>query len=277
MMTINANKTTGVVTSVPSDSPDDYAALEDLKNKEALRTKFGVKDEWVIPFNPVPIIQVEGESDMYAVQVCKEMKIRSQNDRTELEQAHEVVYKKGFYQGTMKVGKYAGKKVEEAKPLIRQDLINSGEADVYAEPAGEVISRSNDVCVVALSDQWYLDYGEEKWLALTKKALKGIDCYHDEVQHQFESALGWLRQWACSREFGLGTKLPWDERWLIESLSDSTIYMAYYTGMWLGAFQFHELNAWIHFPPLQLSQLRTCCKETCLEPSQEPWASHLRS
>lgn len=27
----------------------------------------------------------------------------------------------------------------------------------------------------------------------------------------------------------LGTKLPWDENWLIESLSDSTIYMAYYT------------------------------------------------
>ena len=27
----------------------------------------------------------------------------------------------------------------------------------------------------------------------------------------------------------LGTKLPWDEKWLIESLSDSTIYMAYYT------------------------------------------------
>lgn len=26
-----------------------------------------------------------------------------------------------------------------------------------------------------------------------------------------------------------GTKLPWDDYWLIESLSDSTIYMAYYT------------------------------------------------
>ena len=26
-----------------------------------------------------------------------------------------------------------------------------------------------------------------------------------------------------------GTKLPWDQQYLIESLSDSTIYMAYYT------------------------------------------------
>ena len=31
------------------------------------------------------------------------------------------------------------------------------------------------------------------------------------------------------RTYGLGTRLPWDEDWLIESLSDSTIYMAYYT------------------------------------------------
>ena len=29
--------------------------------------------------------------------------------------------------------------------------------------------------------------------------------------------------------FGLGTKIPWDDGWVIESLSDSTIYMAYYT------------------------------------------------
>jgi leucyl-tRNA synthetase len=30
-----------------------------------------------------------------------------------------------------------------------------------------------------------------------------------------------------------GTKLPWDEQYLIESLSDSTIYMAYYTVAYL--------------------------------------------
>ena len=38
-----------------------------------------------------------------------------------------------------------------------------------------------------------------------------------------------MNQWACSRNFGLGTLIPWDNRYLIESLSDSTIYMAYYT------------------------------------------------
>ena len=37
MLTIKADKGTGVVTSVPSDSPDDFAALRDLKNKAPLR------------------------------------------------------------------------------------------------------------------------------------------------------------------------------------------------------------------------------------------------
>ena len=38
MLTIKPDKGTGVVTSVPSDSPDDFAALRDLKNKEVRST-----------------------------------------------------------------------------------------------------------------------------------------------------------------------------------------------------------------------------------------------
>ncbi|KAF2295837.1 hypothetical protein GH714_034434 [Hevea brasiliensis] len=51
----------------------------------------------------------------------------------------------------------------------------------------------------------------------------------DETRHGFEPTLSWLNQWACSRSFGLGTLIPWDKDFLVESLSDSTIYMAYYT------------------------------------------------
>ena len=46
LLTISMTKGTGIVTSVPSDSPDDFAALRDLKQKPALRAKYGVKDEW---------------------------------------------------------------------------------------------------------------------------------------------------------------------------------------------------------------------------------------
>lgn len=55
-----------------------------------------------------------------------------------------------------------------------------------------------------------------------------MELYSEDTRHQFEFALGWLKHWACSRTYGLGTRLPWDTQYLIESLSDSTIYMAYY-------------------------------------------------
>lgn len=62
-----------------------------------------------------------------------------------------------------------------------------------------------------------------------KSAKKSVPSRDRTGRRQFEHTLGWLSQWACSRSFGLGTWLPWDKEYLIESLSDSTIYMAYYT------------------------------------------------
>lgn len=229
MLTIKEDKGTGVVTSVPSDSPDDYAALTDLQKKQPMREKYGVTDEMVLPYKPVPIIEVPGLGNLSAVTVCEQLKIVSQNDRDKLAEAKELVYLKGFYDGVLLVGEFAGKKVQFVKADLKKYLVDRNEADTYYEPEKTIMSRSADECVVALCDQWYINYGEEEWLAKTKGLLKNVETHHDETKKAFEGCLDWLHEYACSRTYGLGTKLPWDKQWLIESLSDSTIYMAYYT------------------------------------------------
>lgn len=229
MLTVKEDKGTGVVTSVPSDSPDDIAALRDLKRKSALREKYGITDAMVLPFEPVPIIEVPGLGSLAAVTVLDEMGISSQNERDRLALAKERVYLKGFYEGVMLVAGYEGCRVQDVKKVIQGKLISDGHAVLYMEPERQVMSRSGDECVVALCDQWYLDYGEEQWKSQAAECLKNMETFMDETRRNFEATLEWLKEHACSRTYGLGTRLPWDERWLIESLSDSTIYMAFYT------------------------------------------------
>ncbi|KAL6254270.1 hypothetical protein P5V15_014885 [Pogonomyrmex californicus] len=229
MLTIKEDKGTGIVTSVPSDSPDDYAALMDLKKKRPFREKYGITDEMVLPYNPIPIIEVPELGNLVAVTLYDQLKIQSQNDKVKLMEAKEIAYLKGFYDGVLLVGPYKGKKIQDIKKLIQKEMVDNGTAVIYYEPEKTIISRSSDECVVALCDQWYLDYGEESWKKETLEALKNLDTFHDEVRRNFLVCLDWLHEHACSRTYGLGTKLPWDESWLIESLSDSTIYMAYYT------------------------------------------------
>lgn len=229
MLTILMNKGTGVVTSVPSDSPADFMAMSDLKAKPPMREKFGVKDEWIMPFDVVACVHIPEFGDACAPVVCEQLKIKSQNDKVKLEEAKHLTYLKGFTDGVMLLGEFKGRAVKEVKPLIKDAMLASGDAIVYSEPEKAVMSRSGDECVVALTDQWYLEYGEATWLEKSMKCLANMNTYHDESRRAFEGTLGWLRQWACSRSFGLGTRVPWDEEFLIESLSDSTIYMAYYT------------------------------------------------
>lgn len=229
MLSILIDKGTGIVTSVPSDSPDDFMALHDLKTKPVFRAKFGVKDEWVLPFEVIPIINTPEFGDKSAEKICKDYGIQSQNEKEKLAEAKKLIYRGGFYEGTMIVGEYAGMRVQEAKNLIRSKLLELGQAVVYSEPEKKVISRSGDECVVALTDQWYITYGEPEWKQKAEECLASMNLYSNEVRHGFEHTLSWLNQWACSRSFGLGTRLPWDEDFLVESLSDSTLYMIYYT------------------------------------------------
>ena len=237
MSTISMTKGTGIVTSVPSDSPDDWAALRDLQTKEGIREdqpkkRFTVKEEWVKDFAPVRIINIpEYDGKMCAVELVEEFKIASQKDTALLKQAKDKAYKGGFYEGKMVVGICDGESVETAKPKVKKYLIDEGMAVPYYEPESEVISRTEDKCIVACCYQWFLKYGEEDWKNFVKEHIMSdnFNAYSQKTLHEFEVIIEWLKEWGCTRTQGLGTILPWDEKFKIESLSDSTIYMAYYT------------------------------------------------
>lgn len=225
METVIATKGTGVVTCVPSNSPDDFMTTKDLRNKPEY---YGIQPEWV-QYDPVPIIHTDKYGDLIAQAICEEKKIQSPKDVNPLSEAKKVAYKEDFYSGTMIYGKYKGEKVEVAKNKVKEDLIAAGEAFVYNEPESVVISRSGDECIVSLEDQWFVDYGDDAWKAQALECLEDMKLFAPEVRNAFEGVLDWLKNWAVSRTYGLGTKLPWDPKYLVESLSDSTIYQVFYT------------------------------------------------
>lgn len=141
MTTISMEKGTGIVTSVPSDAPDDWINLRELQKKPEWRKKWGLTDEMVLPFEPVPIMDVPELGDLSAIKVCEELKVGGPGDKQKLADAKEKCYDAAFYKGVMKVGKYAGKKVFDVKNNIKQDMIADGEACQYYEPDAKVISR----------------------------------------------------------------------------------------------------------------------------------------
>lgn len=228
MESVLPSKGTGVVTSVPSDSPDDYATVLDLAKKAEY---YGIKKEWAELEIP-PIIETPSYGNITAKFLVEKMKINSPKDAKQLAEAKDLAYKEGYYKGTMLIGDFRGQKVEDAKTQVKKQLIDNGEAFEYAEPNGHVVSRSGDECVTAYLGQWFLNYGDgdPEWRDTVMDYVKNdMETYSSETQNGFEKNLEWLNRWACARTYGLGSKLPWDPKFLVESLSDSTVYMAYYT------------------------------------------------
>jgi len=228
---IRHEKGTGIVTSVPSDSPQDLLSLRAAQEGQLELESHHVRDA-ARAVHAIPVIRTEKYGTESALRAIEETKARDHKDAANISAATEKAYQAGFYEGVMleNAGEFAGLRAAEAKEKIKAWLVERGEAVVAYWPTAPVVCRCLTPSVVkVVSDQWFIRYGEDAWKAEAHEAMETMTFYPPAVRKQFDYVVDWLRAWACTREHGLGSRLPMDPRWLIESLSDSTIYNAYYT------------------------------------------------
>jgi leucyl-tRNA synthetase len=215
---------TGLVMSVPAHAPFDYQALVDFKKNQPLGSELQL-------IKPISIIQTEGYGEIPAKEAVEKLGISDQND-SKLEKATDEIYGKEFYGGVLKQNteQFAGKKVSEAKDPIKKWLAEKKYSDILLELTNSPVKcRCGTECVVKiLTNQWFLNYGDAAWKTKANKCLDSMSILPQEIRSEFKYVVGWLHERACARQHGLGTKLPWDKDWIVESLSDSVIYMAYY-------------------------------------------------
>jgi len=228
---VNPDDGTGIVMSVPAHAPYDYLALRDLQEEIY---DFGINKEildFVKEIKPIKLINVPGLNNIPAMDIVKNLGVKNQKDK-KAENATKILYKKEFHEGVLNevTGSYAGLLCKKARDVITEDLIKKGYADLLYDLSEPVICRCGTECVVKLvKDQWFLTYSNKEWKDLVLDYLRSMTIIPEEYRKEFENKIDWLKDKACARKKGLGTRLPWDKEWLIESLADSTIYMAYYT------------------------------------------------
>ncbi|MFO7835660.1 MAG: leucine--tRNA ligase [Candidatus Thorarchaeota archaeon] len=230
---VNPTNATGVVYSVPGHAPFDYVALKDLWETPSSLEEYGISAEDIRAVKPISMIEIEGYSKLPAKDAVEKHGIESQKEAEHLEEVTQEVYKAEFYDGIMKDNceQFSGRPIKEVKEDVINWMKSNNRADAFYEPDQRpvVCKCGSDVQVAVLAGQWFLDYESPGWKKQAWKALNEMCILPETFRNLFEATFDWLAQRPCARKRGIGTELPFDDEWIIEALSDSTIYMAFYT------------------------------------------------
>lgn len=215
---VDPDMASGLVMSVPAHAPFDYVALRDLQRQGRYTH-----------IRPVPLIRVEGYGEAPAQDAVERAGITTQLD-ARMDALTQEMYSTEFAKGQL-LEKFGGKPVRVARDEVAALMTEQhGSTVMYEFDTRPVVCRcGNRVKVKILHDQWFLRYSDPVWKAQVSDQLKDMSLVPPEVRIEFDRTVDWLRDWACTRRVGLGTRFPWDTTQLIEPLSDSTVYMAYYT------------------------------------------------
>lgn len=231
---VDPNNATGFVHSVPAHAPYDYVAIEQLKADEHTLSRFSKVHlkEAVNAIVPISIISLEGFGPFPAQDIVQRMGITTTKDEKRLEKATKELYREEFYHGTLKdnAGGFKGLSVTEGKDKVIEWLKKNGKAADFFEASRPALCRcGGEVIAAVMPDQWFIDFAAPGWKERARVCLEKMFVYPPTYRKQFEDVFDWLNKRPAARRRGLGTQLPFNNEWIIESLSDSTIYMAFYT------------------------------------------------
>jgi len=227
---VDPDNATGVVMSVPAHSPDDYVALREVTaDAGAIAAEHGLDADEIRGIEPVSILEIEGYGDVPAADAVAAAGIESSSDPG-LHEVTQELYNDEFHAGRLSdaYGEFAGRVVEDVREEFHEHHAGDAFGSMY-EFSEPVVCRCGGDVEVAYRDTWFLRYGDEDWKAKAKRAIERMDAIPENTRGEYTHTVDWLNEWPCIRNYGLGTRLPWDDDFVIEPLSDSTIYMAYYT------------------------------------------------
>ena len=209
---------TGIVMSVPAHAPLDYLALRDLVGSEKA-------DKMLIS-----IIKTDNFGKYPAKEMVERLGVKNQDD-PKAETATKTVYSKEAHNGKMTIEKYRDIPVSKAKDLVRAELIKSENAlPIYIIANSPVFCRCGAKIVVNIvKNQWFINYGDEKLKEKARDQIEQMSILPEKTRAEYIRTIDWLKEKACTRARGLGTHFPFDKTQMIEALSDSTIYMGFYT------------------------------------------------
>jgi leucyl-tRNA synthetase len=226
---VDADNATGVVMSVPAHSPDDYLALQEATAAADDMADYGIDPDEVRAIEPVPILTIEGYGEIPAKDAVESAGIESSEDPG-LKEVTQDLYNAEFHSGELldSYGEFAGGVVEDVRDEFKQSYLGTafGTMQEFSE---EVVCRCGGDVEVAKQDTWFLRYNDPDWKETTHEAVANLDAIPENTREQYDHTIDWLNEWPCIRNYGLGTRLPWDQDFVIEPLSDSTLYMSYYT------------------------------------------------
>jgi leucyl-tRNA synthetase len=224
---VSPKQGTGVVGAVPAHEPEHFLALAELGRE----------------FELVPVIKTEGLEEIPAPQVID---LAQTDNPQELKDYIDTLYNLEYHKGYVREDvvdrvrdflkpivkeMIAGKPVREARKAVVGILKNLGVHETfYHITNGPVYCRCGAETVVKIvKGQWFVDYSNPMWKATALKAVGKMKVVPEETKKSLERYVFEAKPRAITRTRGLGARLPWDDRQIIDQLSDSTIYMAFYT------------------------------------------------